>query len=125
MKIPLRLFLISAFLLAGFIDAPGAEADADEKENFSAHYKELDQKAKDALHNYLLACKKFWVASGGGKVCTLDIARQEKYGLEIPEGVSISGEGADDKFKALAYHRQSVSVFRINFEGSIVENLSL
>ncbi len=103
-----------------------AEADRmKDKENLSAHYKDLDQTAKDALHYYFLACKKFWVNNGGGDVCTLEIAGQEKYGFEIPTGVSITGEGADDKFEALAYHKRSIHVFRINSEGNIVENLSL
>lgn len=96
-----------------------------ELEDLSAHYKELDNTAKETLHLYFLACKKFWVDNGGGKVCTLNIAAQEKYGLEIPTGVSITGDGADDKFEALAYHKRSIRVFRINSEGSIVENLSL
>ena len=122
---PLRIFLLTAFLLACLIVAPVAGADEDENKSLSSHYEELDQTAKEALHNYFLACKAFWIDNGGGKVCTLTIAGQEKYGLEIPTGVSITGDGADDKFKALAYHRRSVHVFRINSEGSIVENLSL
>ena len=125
MKIFLRLIFVSGFLLTGFIVSPGAWADEDKKKNRLAHYKELDQTAQEALHNYFLACKKFWTDNGGGKTCTLAIAAQEKYGLEIPMGVSITGEGADDKFKALAYHKKSIHVFRINSEGSIVENLSL
>ena len=125
MKKLLPSFFFSAFLLAGFILAPDAKSDSNEEKKLSAHYEELDQIAKETLHKYFIACKKFWVDNGGGKTCTLTTAAKKPYGFEIPSGISIRGEGADDNFQALAYHKRSIHVFRINSEGSIVENLSL
>lgn len=112
-------------LLASIILLSDATTDAKEEKNLSAHYDELDQIAKETLHNYFITCKKFWAANGGGKTCTLTNAAQKPYDFEIPSGISIRGEGEDDNFQALAYHKRSIHVFRINSEGSIVENLSL
>jgi hypothetical protein len=125
MKTILPQVFISIFLLTGFTFTPDAEANSIKEKNLSAHYEELDQIAKETLHNFFIACKSFWVENGGGKTCTLSKASQKKYNFEIPDGISIRGEGADDNFKALAYHKRSIHVFRINSEGSIVENLSL
>ncbi|MGV7220468.1 MAG: hypothetical protein ACQ9MH_02935 [Nitrospinales bacterium] len=125
MKIFLTLVFISIFLLTGFAVTSNAQADSEKNKNLSAHYEELDQIAKETLHNFFLACKSFWFENGGGKTCTLNTASQKKYNFEIPDGISIRGEGADDNFHALAYHKRSIHVFRINSEGSIVENLSL
>ena len=125
MKTILPFFLIIIFLLAGFIITPEVAADSKKDKNLSAHYEELDQIAKETLRKFFLACKSFWFENGGGKTCTLMIASQKKYNFEIPNGISIRGEGADDNFHALAYHKRSIRVFRINSEGSIVENLSL
>lgn len=125
MKNLLPSFFFSAILLAGIILAPDSKTDANEEKDLSVHYEELDQIAKETLHNYFITCKKFWTANGGGKTCTLANAAQKPYGFEIPSGISIRGEGADDNFHALAYHKRSIHLFRINSEGSIVENLSL
>jgi hypothetical protein len=125
MKTIISFFFITIFLLTGFTLVQQVEADSKKDKNLSAHYEELDQIAKETLHNYFISCKKFWTANGGGKKCTLTNAAQKPYGFEIPTGISIRGEGADDDFQALAYHKRSIHVFRINSEGSIVENLSL
>lgn len=125
MKIFLPFVFISIFLLASFTITPDAEADSNKEKNLSTHYEELDQIAKETLRKFFLACKSFWVEYGGGKICTLNTASQKEYNFEIPNGISIRGEGADDNFHALAYHKRSIHVFRINSEGSIVENLSL
>ncbi len=93
--------------------------------DLSSHYDELDKWAKKSLHDYFIACKAFWVKKGGGIVCNLDIVSSKEYGFYSPEGVSITGEGTDDTFEALAHHKRSVRAFRINSEGSIVEVLSL
>jgi len=125
MKKLLTLIIISIFFIACFIFTLEAEAESKVDKNLSAHYEELDQIAKETLHKFFIACKSYWIDNGGGKTCTLVKASQKEYGFEIPNGISIRGEGDDDNFNALAYHKRSIHVFRINSEGSIVENLSL
>lgn len=118
--------LILAMLLAGFFFHPVSAAGWRVADNdLSSHYEELDKWAKKSLHDYFIACKAFWVEKGGGIICSLDTVSGKEYGFSSPEGISIKGEGTDDTFEALAYHKRSIRVFRINSEGSIVEVLSL
>lgn len=126
MKKTVPLLLIFQLSLAGFfLSLASTSPTMGEDNDLSSHYEELDKLARKSLHDYFVSCKSFWVKRGGGIVCTLDIALSKEFGFEYPEGVSIKGKGTDDNFEALAYHRRSIRVFRINSEGGIVEVLSL
>jgi len=75
--------------------------------------------AKSHLHNIFLACKAYWIDSGGAQSCTVPHVNTTTYGYIQTARISISASGGELAFNASATHTDTTRTFSINSLGSI------